>query len=159
MTTDSPTPMTITKNQALFVSWSTDVLIYLVVLNLFVEFYDAITIDSFAISILTAVLLTALLDVIVGLEHRVSEFFAQRDGTVYKIVGYVAAFTILFGSKFIILEIVNLVFGDRVELGHFVDVIILIIAMMIARAIVDKIFYALGDAEAPESWFAYRRLL
>jgi hypothetical protein len=43
--------------QRWFVSWTTDVLIYLVILNLFEEFSDAITIESFWISLLTAVTL------------------------------------------------------------------------------------------------------
>lgn len=120
-------------------------------LHLFVEFSNTIIVDSFTISILTAVLLTALLHIIVGLEHHVSEFFAQRDGTIYTILGYVTTFTILFLSKSAILEIVNFVFGDRVELGHFIDVLVLIIAMMIAPAIADRTFYALGSADVSES--------
>ena len=45
----------ITKKQRIFASWTSDVLVYIVVLNLFVEFVDAVVIDSFWISILTAV--------------------------------------------------------------------------------------------------------
>ncbi len=43
-----------TRNQARFADFMTDVLVYIVVLNLFVEYVDAIVIDSFTISILTA---------------------------------------------------------------------------------------------------------
>ena len=56
--------VTITSEQQRFLSWSADVLVYIVVLNLFVEFVDAIVIESFWISILTAVLLQALLSVV-----------------------------------------------------------------------------------------------
>lgn len=141
----------VSTRQRRFASWMTDVLIYIVVLNLFVEFVDAIVIDSFWISILTAVLLVALLDVVVGLEHRVKAFFDEKDGTVFRIIGLVATFAILFSSKLIILEIVNFVFGEHVELGHFLDVLLLIVSMMAARAIVGRIYSSLGPPDAVES--------
>lgn len=138
----------ITDRQQRFASWSADVLIYIVVLNLFVEFVDAIVIDSFWISILTAALLKGLLDAVVGLEHRVKEFFEQRGGTAARVSGLVAQFLILFSSKFIILEVVDLVFGEHVDLGHFLDVLVLIIAMMATRAIFKKIYMSLGETAA-----------
>ena len=148
---DSTTLVEVTLWQQRFASWMTDVLIYVVVLNLFVEFADAIVIESFWISILTAVLLVALLDIVVGLEHTVREYFARRGGTLNKVLGIVATFLILFTSKFIILEVVDFVFGDQVELGHFVDVLILIIAMMATRAIIGRIYQSLGPRETSES--------
>lgn len=45
-------------------SWTADVLIYVVILNLFDEFSDAITIESLWISLLTAVVMKILLDAI-----------------------------------------------------------------------------------------------
>ena len=142
--------ITITRDQERFASWMTDVLIYVVVLNLFVEFADPIVIESFWISILTAILLVALLDIVVGLEHGVREFFSREEGTPFRVLGLAVTFLILFTSKFVILEVVNYVFGDEVELGHFVDVLVLILAMMAARATVERIYMSLGapDVEA-----------
>ena len=68
---------------------------------------------------------------------------------MFRILGYVTAFLILFASKFIILEIVDFVFGDQVELGHLLDVLVLIIAMIAARSIVGRIYEALGTTDAP----------
>jgi len=138
------TQVTTTPLQERFVSWTSDVLVYIVVLNLFVEFNDAIIIESFWISILTAVLLKALLDVVVGLEHHVGDFFERQGTTLMTTLGIGIKFVILFTSKFIILEVVNFVFGEEVELGHFVDVLLLIITMMAARAILGKIYRSLG---------------
>jgi len=144
--TDRGDTLTITRNQRRFASWMTDVLVYIVVLNLFVEYSDAIVIDSFTISILTAVLLKLLLDVVVGLEHRVRDYFDERSDTFFKILGLVTTFSILFLSKFAILEVVNFVFGDHVELGHFIDIIALIVAMMATRAIFGRIYVRLGHS-------------
>jgi len=118
--------------------------VYTVVLNLFVEYVDSIVIDSFTISILTAVLLKALLDAIVGLEHRVAGYFASREGTVYRVLGGVSVFAILFLSKFLILEVVDLVFGDHVELHGFVEIVSLIVAMIVTRKLLQGIYERLG---------------
>jgi len=146
MSTDNTMQVVITKKQRLYISWTSDVLVYIVVLNLFVEFNDAIIIDSFWISILTAILLKGLLDIIVRLEHRVGEYFDKKGGSFFKFIGIAIKFLILFTSKFIILEVVDIVFGDHVELGHFIDVLVLIIAMMATKAIMRKLYQKLGES-------------
>ena len=142
--------VTITRAQYTYVTWYVDILIYTVVLNLFEEYVEAIWIESFTISLLTAILLKALLAIIAGFEHRVHHYFEQKEGTVWKILGLVAIFSILFLSKFLILELVDLVFGDRVELGHFIEIVALIISMILARALADWIYKRLGTGEEAE---------
>ena len=127
------------KKQLVFFSWTKDVLIYIIVLNLFVEYNPKIIIDSFTISIFTAILLKILLEIILKLEHQVAAFFEGR-----KVLQIFFAWLILFGSKFLILEIVDIVFGEHVELGKFLDVIVLVIALMVAREVFQQIYLALG---------------
>ena len=134
-----------TKRQLVFFSWTKDVLIYIIVLNLFVEYNPKVMIDSFTISIFTAVLLKILLEIILKLEHQVAAFFEGR-----KVLQIFFAWIILFGSKFVILEIVDIVFGEHVELGKFVDVIVLVIALMVAREIFQQIYLALGERQNDE---------
>ena len=139
--------LTMNRNQARFADWMADVLVYIVVLNLFVEYVDAIVIDSFTISIFTAILLKLMLDLLTGVEHRVHHYFQQREGAVFTALGWLSVFAILFLGKLLILEVVDIVFGDHVELGHFLDVVLLIIAMIATRLVVQKIFEGLGDAD------------
>ena len=133
-----------TRAQERYASWTADVLVYTIVLNLFVEYVEGVVIESFTISILTAVLLKLMLDALGGLEHRVSHYFKAKESGAWTAVGAVVVFGILFGGKLLILEVVNLVFGDKVELGHFVEVVALIITMMAARRLVDWTFQRLG---------------
>jgi hypothetical protein len=46
---------------------------------------------------------------------------------------------VLFGSKFLVLEAVNLVFGARVSLGDFFSVTLLILALLLSRAAVRRL--------------------
>ncbi len=142
--------LTVTERQRRFGSFMTDVLIYVVVLNLFVEYSDAIVIDSFTISIFTAVVLKLLLDIIVAAEHRVSEYFERQNRPLSKVLRVVSVWLILFSSKFLILEVVDLVFGEHVELGGFLTVIMLVIALMVAQKVFEQIYQALGTSESAE---------
>ena len=131
-----------TKQQLVFFSWTKDILIYIIVLNLFVEYNAKVIIDSFTISIFTATLLKVLLEIILKLEHKVSATLSA-----YQVLRIFFVWLILFGSKFLILEVVDIVFGEHVELGKFLDVIVLVITLMVAREIFQQIYLALGDAK------------
>jgi hypothetical protein len=137
----------LTRRQLIFYSWTRDVLVYVVVLNLFVEYVPKVVIDSFTVSILTAVLLKALLELILGFEHRVAHFFEARSGNLAKFLRIISTWLILFVSKFLILEVEDLVFGDHVELGTFVHILALVVALLIAREVVRRISMALGSSE------------
>jgi hypothetical protein len=97
------------------------------------------------------VLLKALLDIVIRLEHRVGAFFDKLGGSFFKFLGIATKFLILFTSKLIILEVVDFVFGDHVELGHFVEVLALIIAMMATKAIMVKLYQSLGETAPSQS--------
>ena len=46
---------------------------------------------------------------------------------------------VLFGSKFLVLTVVDLVFGARVSLGGFLSVTLLILALLLSRAGVRRL--------------------
>ena len=82
----------------------------------------------------TAVLLKVMLVLLGGVEHRVTQYFKAKETPWATAIGAVLVFGILFGGKLLILEVVNLVFGDRVELGHFVELVALILTMIDHRS-------------------------
>ena len=45
------------------------------------------------------------------------------------------------GSKFVVLELVDVVFGDAVSLGGFIPVTLLVVALLVSRAAVRRLFY------------------
>ncbi len=139
---------TITPAQARFISWVSEVLVDIVVLNLFVEFVHTVVIDSFYISILTAVLLKLMVDAVKGLEQPVSAFyFAAKSGGAWKTVRVVAVLLILFVSKFFILEVVNVVFRDHVELGSFLEVAAIVVTMLAANFMLQGVYQTLADRD------------
>ena len=133
---------TVSRRQQVFAGAALNVLVNVVVLNLFVEFADEVVIDSFVISVLTAVLLTVMLSLIVRFEQLTHRYFFEHHS--WRIAGVVAIWLVLFGSKFLILEVVDIVFGDHVSLGHLLEVILIVVAMMIAGQLVQAIYDLLG---------------
>jgi hypothetical protein len=131
-----------TKQQMLFFSWTKDILIYVVVLNLFVEYNPVMIIDSFTISIFTAIVLKIILELILRLEHIVSDRFKAN-----KVLRVFFVWLILFGSKFLVLELINLVFGEHVELGKFWDVFLLALTLLLVRRAFLRIYLGLGKSE------------
>ena len=143
--TNLPERLTITKWQLVYAGWTLTLLAYIVVLNLWVEFNGKVIIDSFAISIATSVVLLVLLVIILGLEHHVKAWFAQREGAVYRVLGTATTLLILFLSKFVILEVVDIIFGEHVELGSFVDVLLLVLLLIVAQKLMVLVWDRLGD--------------
>ena len=124
-----------------------EVLVDIVVLNLFVEFVHTVVIDSFYISILTAVLLKLMVDAVKGLEEAVSAYFAAKPGGTWKTVRVVAVLVILFLSKFLILEVVNFVFRDHVELGSFIEVAAIVVTMLAANFMLQSVYQRLASRD------------
>ena len=141
---DAPSRLTITRAQLAYVGSTMTLLAYVVVLNLWVQINPAVVIDSFVISIFTAAVLLALLVLILGLERRVKSWFDAREGTIYRVVGTFSTLLILFLSKFVILEVIDFIFGDHVKLGHFVDVLILVLLLIVAQKSTTWVWRRLG---------------
>jgi len=96
-----------------------DVFVYVVVLNLFVEYLPTVISETFTLSLLTAVLLKGVLEIVVAAKNWVKARFRAASTPIGKVVAAVMLWAVLFGSKFLVLEVVALVFGDRVSLGGF----------------------------------------
>ena len=136
------------SRQREFLRYLTATLVDLVVLNLFIEYWKDVSADSFTITLLAAVLLQVLLKLTIALEHRVAAFFNARPGGFNKFMRFFTAWLILFGSKFVILEALALAFGDRLRFGGpfhgIVALIVVVVAMLVAEAVLVKLYRRLG---------------
>lgn len=116
-----------------------DVFVYVVVLNLAVEYLPEVIAESFTVSLLTAVLLKVVLEVVVAAKDRLKARFRAATTGAAKVLAALTLWVLLVGSKFAVLELTALVFGDRVSLGGFFPVTGLILVLMLARAGVRRL--------------------
>src|SRR6476659_6700236 len=84
-----------------------DVFVYVVVLNLFVEYFPKVLVESFILSLLTAVLLKVVLEVVLMIERPLKTRFRQAETGVGKAITGLLLWLVLVGSKFLILELVD----------------------------------------------------
>ena len=120
-----------------------DLFVYVVVLNLAVEYLPAVISEGFTLSLLTAALLKVALEVVLLVKARVLTRFRAATTRRGKVVAAVALWLVAVGSKLVVLWLVDVVFGDSVSLGGFIPVTLLVIALLASRSGVRKL---LGEA-------------
>ncbi|MGF1709898.1 hypothetical protein L4C37_04840 [Vibrio kagoshimensis] len=137
--------------QRLFVGYSLAVLVDLTVLNFFDEYWEFVNIESFTISFAAAILLQLLLKLSIGLEHKIADYFKSKPGTAPKVLRGVSTYIILVGSKFVMLEAINIMFGDKVDFSGpwngVVAFFAVVFAILVSEIIISKIYFALDDTD------------
>jgi hypothetical protein len=116
-----------------------DVFVYVVVLNLAVEYVPSVISEGFTLSLLTAILLKVALELILILKGRVVNRVRGATTRSGKVAFALLLWLVAVGSKVVVLELVDLVFGDAVTLGGFISVTLLVIALLGARAGVRRL--------------------
>lgn len=136
------------SRQRVFMRYFTATLVDLVVLGLFVEYWEYVAADSFTVMLLAAVVLQVLLKLTIVVEHRVAAFFNARPGGFNKFMRFFAAWLVLFGSKFVILELLVFALGDRLRFsGPFhgiVALIVVVVTMLVLEAAIVKFYRRMG---------------
>ena len=138
------------NKQTQFMGYMLLVLVDLVVLNLYVEFWDQIIIDSFLISLAAAALLQLLLKLTMKAEHRVANYFNAKPGKASKVMRWFFAWVIVFGSKFVMLEVIDRIFGVHVDLGGIIPFYAVAFSIIGAELLITRIYYALAEKEPSE---------
>ena len=116
-----------------------DLFVYVVVLNLAIEYVPAVISEGFTLSLLTAVLLKLALEVVIWLKGLIVARFKATESARVKVVSGVLLWVVAAGSKFVVLELVDLVFGDSVSLGGFFSVTGLVLALLVSRSLLRKL--------------------
>jgi len=147
-TTESYQPKTISRKQELFLRYFTFTLIDLVVLSFFAEYWDKVTITSFGIAFLAAVVLQVLLKLTLALEHRVAEFFQTEATFKMKLYRILSSYAILFGSKFVILGVLQLTFAEEIIFSGMwhgvITFIIVVITILLAEYLINRLYRSLA---------------
>ena len=138
--TSKPEPRLISYRQRIFARYLIAILVDLTVLNVFVEYWDKVVIDSFSLSILAAILLQLLLRGTVYVEYRIANYFKAKSGKGAIVLRVLASWQVLFWSKFVILGAIDLVFGEHVEFDGIVTFFVVVISIFLFEIFIYRIF-------------------
>ena len=111
-----------------------DVFVYVVVLNLAVQFVPSVISETFTASLLTALLLKGALEVVLTAKGWVLGRLKATPTRRSKALWAVGLWILAAGSKVLVLELVAFVFDESVSLGGFVSVTGLVVTLLAARA-------------------------
>ena len=111
-----------------------DVLVYLVVLGVFIQLFPSVISETFLLALPTAILLKLVLELVLWGKKRIVARIRAAETRTWRILNVGFLILVLPGSKFLVLELVDVVFGDSVRLGGFFQVTALIVVLMLARA-------------------------
>ena len=113
----------------------------MVVLNLAIEYVPSVISEGFTLSLLTAVLLKLALEMVIVLKTKVISMLRAATTRRAKVAAALSLWVVAAGSKLVVLELVDLVFGDAVSLGGFIPVTLLVVALLWSRAAVRRLLY------------------
>ena len=113
--------------------------VYVVVLNLAVEYLPAVISEGFTLSLLTAVLLKLTLEVVVVCKKRALKRFHGALSVRAKLTAVLLLWLVAAGSKIAVLELVALVFADAVSLGGLASVTLLVVSLLLSRSGVRRL--------------------
>jgi hypothetical protein len=116
-----------------------DVFVYVVVLNLAVEYVPSVISEGFTLSLLTALLLKIVLELVVLLKSRIVSGLRAANSRPVKMAIGLGFWVVAAGSKFVVLKLEDLLFGDAVSLGGFISVTLLIVVLLASRAGVRRL--------------------
>lgn len=117
-----------------------DVFVYLVVLGVFIQLFPAVISESFLVALLTAVLLKIVLEGVLFVKKRIVARIRAPRGPWMRALNIGMLLLVLPASKLLVLELLDLVFGDAVYLGGFFLVTLLVVTLTLARAAVRRAF-------------------
>lgn len=113
--------------------------VYVVVLNLVVEYVPTVLSESFTLTLLTALLLKVALECVIWGKSAILGRLRAATTRRAKIVAGVCLWVVAAGSKLVVLELVALIFGDAVSLGGFWSVTLLVLVLLAARGGVRRL--------------------
>lgn len=116
-----------------------DVFVYTVVIALFVEFLPQVISESFVLTLLTAILLKLVLELVVRVKGALLRRVRTAETLWRRVANVATLLLVLPGSKFLVLELTAWVFGGSVYLGGFFPVTGLIVVLMLARGGVRRL--------------------
>jgi len=118
-----------------------DLFVYVVVLNLAVEYVPWIISEGFTLSLLTAALLKVALELVILIKNRILGWLRAATRRRIKVLAALSLWAVAVGSKFVVLKLIDLVFGDSVSLGGFFPVTFLIMALLLSRTAVRRLLF------------------
>ena len=133
-----------TVSQEIFIQIVVGTLIYSVVFGFFSDYTNFVQTSSYSITFLAALLMQLLVYPTFKLKALVARWFKKKNTKTRKVGLVISIWAILFVSKFIFLEALNLLLGQYIEIG-FIGIVVVIICATILTKLTQMTYIKLGS--------------
>ena len=147
-TIEQDVPKNISKKQQIFLKYLTFTLVDLTVLNFFAEYWDKVTITSFGVSLFVAIVLQVLLKMTISFEHKIAGYFTSDASLKMKVYRILSTWFILFSSKFVMLGILQFIFGASIVFSGAYHGVVAFIVLVMVILLVEYLIVRLYDSLA-----------
>ncbi|HEX6148605.1 hypothetical protein [Nocardioides sp.] len=116
-----------------------DLFVYVVVLNLAIQYLPAVISETFTLSLLTAVLLKVTLELVLLLKGAVLARLRGATTRLARTTSALMLWVVAAGSKLVVLWLIDVAFAGSVSLGGFIPVTLLVVALLASRSAVRRL--------------------
>lgn len=137
---------TVNSRQTAFKEIAVGTLIWATVLGILNDYSDIVETRSFSYTLLAGLILQILTYVTLLAKSAVFSRRNNRPGLGHKTRILFFTWCILFFSKFVFLEAIDLIFGENVNVDGFINLILVILIVSILQRLADFAYEWLGRA-------------
>lgn len=140
----SDSKIQINNKQKIFREMVLGTLVYSVVLGFFNDYTDILQTRSYSITFFMAFVMQVLTYLTFELK-KITAGYAKNIKWKYNylLVGF-SVWLIMFFSKFVFLEVIDIIFGDLVYISGFIGILLIIILTTVSKYMVDYVYKKLG---------------
>lgn len=133
------------SRQLFFEEMFVGTLIYAVALGFFNDYTHIVEADSFSTIFLASFVLQVLTYYTFALKRSVISLIKDRSGALFGFLRFFSVWLIMFLSKFVFVWVVDLIFGDTINIYGFFGILAVVATVTIATKLKDLIFVKIGD--------------
>ena len=133
------------NNQLLFKELFVGTLIYAIVLGFFNDYTSLVDATSFSYIFFASIVLETLTYLAFLLKKAVVAWLRQYDGVPFRVAMFFSVWLIMFLSKFVFVWVVDLIFGNNININGFFGVLALVLCVTVLHKLADYVFIKLGD--------------
>lgn len=120
-------------------------LIYTAVLGFFNDYTSVVQADSFSTIFAAAVVLEVLTYYTFKLKGWLLGRLKGRGGALVGFLRFFCLWLIMFSSKFVFVWVIDLIFGDAINIYGFFGILAVVASVTIVAKLSDYVFAKLGD--------------
>lgn len=130
--------------QELFREMVLGTLIYAVVLGFFNDYTDILSTTSYSTTFFVAIVMQILTYLTFGLKKIIIRSFKGKEGAKHKVAMGFFVWLVMFFSKFVFLAVIDVIFGQAVEISGFIGLVAIILIMTVSKKLIDIIYDSLA---------------